>query len=195
VQNLVAVAYALGADQEDDRENGDGNGAQPRPGGALTISRPAAVVRETIRELRTLLVDIYPPNLHQSGLAAALEDLVAPLAAGGIAIELDVPEGLELPSRAEALLFRVAQEAVRNTLHHAGAERVAVHVSTARGRARLEVRDDGAGFVVSDVLARMRDGHLGLRLVAGLAHEAGGRLDVTSARGEGTTVTVEVPLA
>jgi len=41
----------------------------------------------------------------------------------------------------------------------------------------------------------MRDGHIGLRLVGGLVHESGGRLDIDSARGEGTSVTVEVPLS
>jgi signal transduction histidine kinase len=41
----------------------------------------------------------------------------------------------------------------------------------------------------------MREGHLGLRLVAGLANESGGRLDVESEQGEGTSVTVEVPLS
>jgi signal transduction histidine kinase len=183
VQNLVAVAYALAADER------AGAG-----GATLTISQPAAVVRETIRELRTLLVDIYPPNLHQSGLRAALEDLVAPLATAGMTIELDVPHDLELPHAAEALLFRVAQEAVRNALRHSGAAHVDVRVLTDARRARLTVRDDGEGFVVDDVRARVRDGHVGLRLAAGLAHESGGRLDVESARGEGTSVTVEVPL-
>src|SRR3954468_16364656 len=114
VQNLVAVAYALAA--EDAASSGAGRG------GALTISRPAAVVRETIRELRTLLVDIYPPNLHQSGLCAALEDVLAPLRAAGTTVALDVPPDLELPHAAEALLFRVAQEAVRNAHRHAGAD-------------------------------------------------------------------------
>jgi signal transduction histidine kinase len=189
VQNLVAVAYALAA------EDGARDSAAAGSGSSmLTISRPAAVVRETIRELRTLLVDIYPPNLHQAGLRAVLEDLVAPLVAGGMTVDLDVEADLELPQHVEALLFRVAQEAVRNVLNHAGAEHVDLGVMTGDGSARLTVRDDGRGFAVSDVLTRMRDGHVGLRLVAGLARESGGSLDVESARGEGTTVTVEVPL-
>jgi two-component system, NarL family, sensor kinase len=188
VQNLVAVAYALAA------EDGAQDGAAAGSGTTLTISRPAAVVRETIRELRTLLVDIYPPNLHQAGLRAALEDLVAPLVTAGMSVDLDVAADLELPQQAEALLFRVAQEAVRNVLSHSGAEHVEIGVTTGDGKARLSVRDDGQGFVVGDVLARMREGHVGLRLVAGLAHESGGSLDVESAHGEGTAVTVEVPL-
>jgi signal transduction histidine kinase len=189
VQNLVAVAYALAA------EDGAQEPADAEPGtSTLTISRPAAVVRETIRELRTLLVDIYPPNLHQAGLRAALEDLVAPLVTAGTTVDLDVAADLELPQSAEALLFRVAQEAVRNVLNHAGAKHVDIGVTTGGGKARLTVRDDGQGFAVDDVPARMREGHVGLRLVAGLAHESGGSLDVESTRGEGTTVTVEVPL-
>src|SRR4051794_2070473 len=190
VQNLVAVAYALGANRADEQDDDRGEGT-----GTLTISRPAAVVRETIRELRTLLVDIYPPNLHQSGLRAALEDVVAPLVTSGTTVELDVPHDLVLPTGAEALLFRVAQEAVRNAHRHSGAENVGVRVWTGDGWARLTVRDDGEGFVVGDLLERMREGHLGLRLVASLAHESGGRLDVESSRGEGTSVTVEVPLS
>jgi len=190
VQNLVAVAYALGANRADEQDDDRGEGT-----GTLTISRPAAVVRETIRELRTLLVDIYPPNLHQSGLRAALEDVVAPLVTSGTTVELDVPHDLVLPTGAEALLFRVAQEAVRNAHRHAGADHVEVRVWTGDGRARLTVRDDGEGFIVGDLLERMRDGHLGLRLVGGLVHESGGRLDIDSARGEGTSVTVEVPLS
>jgi two-component system, NarL family, sensor kinase len=192
VQNLVAVAYALGAERPDDDEDEEGGGDGT---GTLTISRPAAVVRETIRELRTLLVDIYPPNLHQSGLRAALEDVVAPLETSGMTVELDVPHDLVLPTAAEALLFRVAQEAIRNAHRHSGAEHVEVRVWTGDGWARLTVRDDGEGFIVGDLLERMREGHLGLRLVASLAHESGGRVDVESSRGEGTSVTVEVPLS
>src|SRR6201999_4401814 len=90
VQNLVAVAYALAA------EDGARDGAAAGSGSTLTISRPAAVVRETIRELRTLLVDIYPPNLHQAGLRAALEDLVAQLITTGMTVDLDVAADLEL---------------------------------------------------------------------------------------------------
>jgi signal transduction histidine kinase len=182
VQNLVAVAFALAA--EDSAAGHDGEG------GALTISRPAAVVRETIRELRTLLVDIYPPNLHQSGLRAALEDVVAPLSTAGATVELDVPPDLELPHAAEALLFRVAQEAVRNAHRHANATHVEIRASADERWARLRVHDDGDGFVAGDV----GEGHLGLRLLEGLVEETRGRLGVDSAPGQGTTVTVEVPL-
>ena len=182
VQNLVAVAYALAA--EDSASSSSGRG------GALTISRPAAVVRETIRELRTLLVDIYPPNLHQAGLRAALEDVVAPLAAAGVTIDLDVPGDLELPQAAEALLFRVAQEAVRNAHRHSHAEHVEIRARAEERSAWLRVHDDGDGFDPGDV----GEDHLGLRLLAGLVDESRGRLDVVSAPGEGTSVTVEVPL-
>ncbi len=61
-----------------------------------TFEVGAAETRETIRELRTLLVDIYPPTLQRSGLRAAMNDLVAPLRTAGITVDLDVPD----PARA-----------------------------------------------------------------------------------------------
>jgi two-component system NarL family sensor kinase len=186
VQNLVAVAYALAAE---DAHETTGAG-----GGMLTVSRPDAIVRETIKELRTLLVEIHPPNLHQLGLAAALHDLMAPVAARGLKTDLDVPEALPLPKQIESLLFRVAQEAVRNAVAHAHAGRIAVRVCADGGRATLTVSDDGIGFLVDHAFDGAPDGHLGLRLVAGLVEEAGGTLDLTSSPGSGTRVAVEVPL-
>ena len=112
VQRLAGVSLSLAASANALGGAEDGGKA----GSALT--RAAAETRETIRELRTLLVDIYPPTLQRSGLLAAMNDLVAPLRAAGIAVTLDVPEDLQLPSGTEALLYRVAQEALRNARTH-----------------------------------------------------------------------------
>ena len=90
------------------------------------MSEAAAETRETIRELRTLLVDIYPPTLQRSGLSAALSDLVAPLKAAGIAVTLDVPEDAHLTNDIEALFYRVAQEAIRNSRTHGDASEVRI---------------------------------------------------------------------
>jgi signal transduction histidine kinase len=83
----------------------------------------------------------------------------------------------------------VAQEAIRNSVKHSGAEHVSVSVQATDGRARLEVGDDGRGF---DPTTAGGDGHFGLRAVEELVREAGGELEVDSKLGEGARVTVEV---
>jgi two-component system NarL family sensor kinase len=103
-----------------------------------------------------------------------------------------VDEDLRLPEGAEALLFRVAQEGVRNVLHHSGAQHARVEAARANGQARLAVTDDGRGFNPDDRPGQ-EAGHFGLGMLADLAADAGGRLEVRSRAGEGTTLTVELP--
>jgi two-component system, NarL family, sensor kinase len=156
---------------------------------AKTILREAADgTRRTIRELRSLLVDIYPPDLHRTGLGPALRDLVAPLGARGIETSVDVPENLTLRPEVETLLYRCAQEALRNVAQHSHARHVHVRVE-ADELARLVVTDDGRGFD-----GAVADGHMGLRLLSDLAEEAGGRMELESTPQEGTRVSIEAPL-
>jgi len=157
------------------------------------VVEATAATRRAIAELRALLVGIYPASVRRSGLAAALSDLVAPLTARDIRVELDVQPGLDLPAATEETIFRGAQEALRNVATHATPDHVEVHVGVTDGRATLTVSDDGAGFS-PDESARSGGRHFGLRLLDDLATERGGRLEVSSAEGEGTRVTLEVPI-
>jgi signal transduction histidine kinase len=178
VQSLAGVSYALSAAAE--RTNGEA---------ADTMHEAAADTRRTIRELRTLLVDIYPPDLHRTGLGQALRDLVAPLPRRGISTNVDVDDGQSLPPEVEAFLFRCAQEAIRNVVAHSHASHVDVRLAL-NGGAELTIADDGRGFDVVEA----PDGHFGLRLLRDLARDAGARVDVESAPARGTMVRVEAPL-
>jgi signal transduction histidine kinase len=160
-----------------------------------TIASAAAETRDTIRELRTLLVDIYPPTLQRSGLLAAMDDLVAPLKGAGVAVSLRVPGSLELPDDVEALFYRVAQEAIRNARNHGQASEIEICVETQPDQAVLAVADNGRGFATgADAGREQPEGHFGLRLMRDLVDHAGGRLAVTSSPGEGVSVRVTVPL-
>jgi two-component system, NarL family, sensor kinase len=178
VQDLAGVSYSLtaGAQEVSDPET------------AALLREAAGGTRRTIRELRSLLVDIYPPDLHRTGLGPALHDLVAPLAPRGIEAGLDVPESLELRPELETLFYRCAQEALRNVVRHSGASRVLISVEADDEQARLVVEDDGRGFD-----GRVEEGHLGLRLLADLSREAGGELELDSSSG-GTRISVRAPL-
>ncbi len=148
--------------------------------------RAAGQLRQSVRDLRTLLVQIHPPSLASTGLEPALADLLSPLAAAGVTTSLRVDEPA---SPHDALVYRVAREALRNVGAHADAARV--DVSVAGGR--LEVRDDGRGFDADERSARREAGHVGLSLLERLVRQQGGTLTVTSSPGEGSTVMMELP--
>jgi two-component system, NarL family, sensor kinase len=94
----------------------------------------------------------------------------------------------------QALVYRVAQEAVRNVIAYADASAVSVEVDVVDSTARLLVVDDGRGFGPDVREQRRAEGHLGLSLVEELAHQAGGSLTVDSSEGAGTRVRLGVPL-
>ena len=161
----------------------------------------AAAVRGGLTSLRSLLVEIYPPDLATGGLRAALADLEAAGEVAGVAVDLDVGDVDDLGRRPQQLVWRAAQEAVRNALRHAEASHLRVVVRRETGGAHrshgahgagvvLEVEDDGVGFTPAQGAPA---GHLGLRGLGDLVQEAGGRLDVDSAPGRGTTVRLWVP--
>jgi len=185
VQDLAGISYLLSA------------AAQTESSAATrsTLEQAAAGTRDAMRRLRSLLVEIHPPNLRASGLEAALADLLAPLQARGVETELRVDAPLGLDEEAERIVYRAAAEALRNVARHAGANRIAVSVERDEIRVRLVVADDGAGFGPEDRERRREEGHVGLSLLEELAARAGGRLDVRSAPGEGTTFELELPHA
>jgi two-component system, NarL family, sensor kinase len=184
VQNLVGVSYSLSA----------AAAGSTTAEGSKAIERAAAETRDSIRELRTLLVDIYPPTLQRAGLAAAISDLLAPLAAQDIAVEVEVSPDLELSADQEPILYRVAQEALRNITKHAGATEVQVLAARENGIAFLSVEDNGRGFDPTQAGNPDSGRHFGLRILNDLALDAEGRLIVDSHPGGGTKVRVEVPV-
>jgi signal transduction histidine kinase len=186
VQDLVAASYRLSAA----RERLDP--AEEDPAGAL--EQAESTCRGAVRQLRSLLVEIYPPRLSEAGLASALEDLLAPLERRGVQTSVESPPQLTLPDHVTALLYRTAQEAVRNAGEHADPSEVRVKVARENGRVALTVADDGHGFDAEDVLARPAEGHFGLRLLSDQVHDAGGTFDVDSGSGRGTCLRVEVPV-
>lgn len=187
VQDLTGVSYALAA---------AARGNDVRPADRSLFEKTGEQVRDSIGALRSLLVDIYPPNLREEGLRTALEDLLAGVATRGIETSTEFAlDERQLSGDVEALLYRGAQEAVRNVLSHADARNVRITVRVDARRAVLTVEDDGGGFDAGAAGAVTESGHVGLRALADLVAEAGGTVEVVSAPGAGTEIRVEVPLA
>ncbi len=190
VQRLAAVTFSLSALARRQRRPDESH----RPGSAADpIDAAAGETRTAMRDLRTLIVEIAPPNLHAEGIDNALRDLLDPLARSGVGTSLDAPADTALSAQMTTLLFRVAQEAVRNAGKHAHASRVDVSLRNRGSHVRLEIADDGGGFSAADLDRRRRGGHVGLSLLRDLVADAGGTLLVESEPGRGTRVAVEVP--
>jgi signal transduction histidine kinase len=182
VQAVAGLAWRL-----------DAAARQSGPPLSGTLAEGAAEARETLREMRSLLVTLHPPNLRRVGLEAAVADVTAPLRVDGVDVDVDLAAAAGLGEDSQALVYRVADEALRNVHQHARARHVEVRLHDGDGRVRLSVRDDGAGFTVGELAARRADGHRGLALLEDLAADAGGRLTVDSAPGCGTHVELDAP--
>jgi signal transduction histidine kinase len=187
VQELAGLAFSLAPVADEAQSRG-------ADGEATVVRNVIDRLRGTVRDLRALLVDLHPPTLASAGLTAALGDLASPLSARGATVELRVDGDERLDPDTQALVYRVAQEAVRNVIAYADASTVSIDVGVADSTARLLVADDGRGFGPETRERRREEGHLGLSLVEELAEQAGGTLTIDSGEGAGTRVRLEVPL-
>ena len=106
-----------------------------------------------------------------------------------MATDFEVDGSVALPAAVEEELYRIAQEALNNSLKHSRARAVTVRLSRSAGTVVLEIADDGMGF---DLLEARRQGGLGLMSMEQRVEGLGGRLEVLSSPGEGTRVLVEV---
>jgi signal transduction histidine kinase len=160
------------------------------------LERTRELARESLDELRSLIFGLRPPELERDGLEGALRKELEMLAhVNGIEIELEV-EGATAPAGStgngerEFAILRIAHEALNNAVRHAGAGHVTVHLSQRPDVIAVEVHDDGVGFDPHG--AEVRSRHLGLTSMEERARELGGRLEIRSAPGAGTTVVLLV---
>jgi len=159
------------------------------------LTTAAGTVRASIRGLRSLLVDIYPPSLTTAGLVPALTDLTEVLAARNIVTHLSLDEdaAARLTPDQQQLVFRIARECLRNAARHASARNVEVRLFQEGHATVLEINDDGTGFDPAPVLGNPEDGHFGLRTLTDVAASAGADLLLATAPGAGCRWRLEVP--
>ena len=155
------------------------------PEGARTqLSRLQLLAREARDELRSLILGLRPPALERDGLSETVRKEVEMLArVHGVEIELR-NEGGEPDG--ELAVLRIINEALHNAVRHAHAQRIVVSLD----EHGFEVADDGVGF--DPDTAELRSRHLGLTSMEERAQELGGRLEIRSAPGKGTTVRLRV---
>ncbi|MDP8950794.1 MAG: PAS domain S-box protein [Actinomycetota bacterium] len=145
-----------------------------------------------LTEMRALIFELRPESLETEGLIAALKQQAAALGARHeIPVEATLGEEPDLPLETKEALYRIAQEALHNTVKHARASRADLKLECDTRDVTLEISDDGAGFDPSEDFS----GHLGLKSMRERAARLGGTLQVESAPGEGTRIRARIPSA
>jgi two-component system, NarL family, sensor histidine kinase UhpB len=159
-----------------------------------SLEQTRLLVEGTVRELRELARGLRPPSLDDLGLVVTLRQLVGAFKERTGLVTTLVVQGEErrLAPEAELALFRIAQEALHNVERHAAARCVAVTL-TFDGDVQLHVADDGDGFTPRSPGRSGERGGLGLLGMQERATWLGGRLDLQSSPGHGTTVHVALP--
>ncbi len=152
------------------------------------------LVVSTLQDVRRLAVELRPKALDDFGLVPALERLLDTFREqSGIAVELEARIGPDrLPPEVETALYRIVQEALTNVVKHAGARHVSVTLTLKAASVVTVVEDDGEGFAPDEVVVTT-EGGLGIIGMRERISLLGGRLELESAPGAGTTLVVEVP--
>ncbi len=186
-QRLVTLSYRLDAAAQavDDRV-------------ALTeqLDRARELADLTLQEARAAISGLRPPVLDDLGLSGGLASLARSIPQVGIEVDL---ADERLPDHIELALYRIAQECLQNVVKHARATRARLTFTMTRGdqgeTARLEIVDDGVGFdTLEHPLGSDEMGGYGLLSMAERAEIVGGRLNIRSRPGSGTTVTATIPV-
>jgi PAS domain S-box-containing protein len=143
-------------------------------------------------EMRALLFELRPESLENEGLVAALTKQAAAIK-GRYALEISVTTGPEppVPLNVKEAFYRIAQEAMQNTVKHAQASAITLTLATEEGKLTLNVHDNGSGFDPHGSFP----GHLGLKSMHERAGRLGAAFSIESQTGEGTTIRLEYPLS
>jgi len=179
-QSLVAISLNLQAIED-----------ELSPSSRARVPESTQIIKKMIDQVRTLAFELRPSILDEFGLVDALRNLVTRHGerAGMRASFTATPTDARAPVAIETACFRIAQEALTNVARHARARHVEVMLTALDVALELTIRDDGVGFNVE----RLRTGP-GLVGMGERAELAGGRLDIESAPGAGTTVRARFPL-
>jgi signal transduction histidine kinase len=198
-QRLVTLSYWLDAAAQAAKSPDDRTALNEQ------LDRARELAQLTLQEARAAISGLRPPVLDDLGLSGGLASLARSIPQVNIDVKIstDLSER-RLPDHIELALYRIAQECLQNVVKHAHAESARLTFAVDRndndrndsgGVARLEIVDDGVGFdTLEHPLGSDEMGGYGLLSMAERAEIVGGRLNIRSRPGTGTTVTATIPL-
>lgn len=161
------------------------------------VAEGQALVKTTMEEVRRMVMDLRPTLLDDLGLIPALDSYLENFTERtGLLVQAQLTLGTaRLPAAMETALYRIFQEALTNVVRHAAARQVQVTLKIVDSQLLASIEDDGRGF---DPTARLRDawreGHMGIVGIRERVTLFNGSLELTSAPGKGTQLTISLPL-
>jgi signal transduction histidine kinase len=188
IQQLTAIAMQV--DRATARlDRGDADGV------AELLATVRSGLTTEMSSLRRLMSELRPPAIDERGIGAALRDCAAQvLADSGVAFAVSAAVApTAVAPESEAVVYRVAREALANVRKHADATAVAIVVETCGDHLRLVVSDDGRGFDARRPADGLPGDHLGIPVMRERAESVGGRLEITASPGGGTRVDATIP--
>jgi signal transduction histidine kinase len=157
------------------------------------LSRIDQAAQQALKEMRLLLYELRPSDILEEGLVSALQRrLDAVEKRTGINAQLTVNGDLNLDASTEMALYRIAEEALNNTLKHANATAVKVMIDSCDGRMLLEIEDNGKGFELSE---KGKGGGMGLVNMCERATALGGELEILTALNQGTKIILSLEVS
>jgi signal transduction histidine kinase len=149
-----------------------------------------SLAEAALAEMRALIFELRPESLETEGLVSALTKQAAAIQARhNIVVSTELGGEPELPLQVKQEHYRIAQEAMHNTVKHAHASKIDLKLQEITDAVTLEVRDDGVGFDSSASFP----GHLGLHSMRERVTNVRGTFEIASAPGAGTRIAVRVP--
>jgi signal transduction histidine kinase len=156
------------------------------------LARVESMAQQALKEMRLMIYELRPQEFERQGLVGALQQrLEAVEERAGVDARLMADGELALSSPIQDTLYRIIQEALNNSLKHAAATAVTVSMQGVGDQIEVKVADNGVGF---DLQGQVSDKGLGLVTMHERADELGGTLHIQSAPGEGTCVSLRIPL-
>ncbi|MDC8450327.1 MAG: PAS domain S-box protein [Nitrospira sp.] len=168
----------------------------PDPASTGLLQDLGTMFQEALAYTRTLIAELSPPSLEDSGLPVALKWLAERFEKDGLKVDVRVDcVSVPLPEEQSVVVFQAVRELLFNVMKHADVDQATVTVTPDQDNSlRIAVTDHGKGLSPDALQRSAQPGHLGLISVRERFHAMGGRVDVESQPGQGTTVTLRLPL-
>lgn len=159
------------------------------------LAKVERLCERAAKQIRQSIFNLHPKILEEEGFDAAVSTYLREIEEDYDVQTVKEGRAPDLPLRQGQVVFAVLQEAVMNSVKHSGSKEIRVSLSEAEGAFQLEISDRGCGFDVQQVEEKLRrERHLGLFSMRERIEWMGGRFDIRSSHGGGTTVSVQVPL-